>query len=70
MGFEPSIPASEQAKTVHASDRSATVTGGLIIYPTNISKIRKVIQEIKDVILVRSSLSPGNTDELADSVKN
>jgi hypothetical protein len=27
VGFEPTIPASERAKTVHASDRSATVTG-------------------------------------------
>jgi hypothetical protein len=27
VGFEPMIPASERAKTVHASDRSATVTG-------------------------------------------
>jgi hypothetical protein len=26
MGFEPTIPASERAKTVHALDRSATVT--------------------------------------------
>jgi hypothetical protein len=27
VGFEPTIPASLQAKTVHALDRSATVTG-------------------------------------------
>jgi hypothetical protein len=27
VGFERTIPASEQAKTVHALDRSATVTG-------------------------------------------
>jgi hypothetical protein len=27
MGFEPTTPASERAKTVHALDRSATVTG-------------------------------------------
>jgi hypothetical protein len=27
--FEPTIPASEQAKTVHALDLSATVTGPL-----------------------------------------
>jgi hypothetical protein len=27
VGFEPVIPASEGAKTVHALDRSATVTG-------------------------------------------
>jgi hypothetical protein len=27
VGFEPTIPASERAKTVHALDRSATVTG-------------------------------------------
>jgi hypothetical protein len=27
VGFEPMIPASERAKTVHASDRAVTVTG-------------------------------------------
>jgi hypothetical protein len=27
VGFEPTIPASEQVKTVHAVDRVATVTG-------------------------------------------
>jgi hypothetical protein len=27
VGFEPMIPASERAKTVHVLDRSATVTG-------------------------------------------
>jgi hypothetical protein len=27
VGFEPTIPASERAKTVHVLDRSATVTG-------------------------------------------
>jgi hypothetical protein len=27
VGFEPKIPASDRAKTVHALDRSATVTG-------------------------------------------
>jgi hypothetical protein len=27
VGFEPTIPASERTKTVHALDRSATVTG-------------------------------------------
>jgi hypothetical protein len=30
--FEPTIPASERAKTVHALDRSATVTGCICIY--------------------------------------
>jgi hypothetical protein len=29
VGDEPMIPASERAKTVHALDRSATVTGWL-----------------------------------------
>jgi hypothetical protein len=29
VGFELTIPASERAKTVHALDRSATVTGKL-----------------------------------------
>jgi hypothetical protein len=27
VGFEPMVPASEEAKTEHALDRSATVTG-------------------------------------------
>jgi hypothetical protein len=29
MGFEPTIPASERAKTVQTLDRSITVTGSL-----------------------------------------
>jgi hypothetical protein len=29
--FEPTIMASERAKTVHALDRSATVTGSILI---------------------------------------
>jgi hypothetical protein len=34
MEFEPTIPASKRAKTVHALDSSATVTGNcLIIVP-------------------------------------
>jgi hypothetical protein len=32
VGFEPTIPASERAKTVYVLDRSATVTGGLSPY--------------------------------------
>jgi hypothetical protein len=31
VGFEPTIPASERAKTVHDLDRSAAVTGILSI---------------------------------------
>jgi hypothetical protein len=30
VGFEATIPASERAKTVHALDRSATVTGRMV----------------------------------------
>jgi hypothetical protein len=33
VGFEPMIPASERAKTVHALDRSATVTGRPLLVP-------------------------------------
>jgi hypothetical protein len=32
VGFEPTIPASEREKTVHALDRAATVTG--VLYTT------------------------------------
>jgi hypothetical protein len=36
VGFEPTVPASERAKTVHALDRSATVTGECYITVPNL----------------------------------
>jgi hypothetical protein len=30
VGFEPTIPAPKRAKTFHASDRVATVVGGVL----------------------------------------
>jgi hypothetical protein len=33
VGFEPTIPASEQAKTVHALGRTATMTGSSVYVP-------------------------------------
>jgi hypothetical protein len=39
VGFEPITPASERAKTVHALDRAATVTGRLEIIQLKTSKI-------------------------------
>jgi hypothetical protein len=41
--FEPTIPASKRAKTVHASDPSATVTGHLLI-PVFIIQVTKFTQ--------------------------
>jgi hypothetical protein len=32
VGFEPTITASERAKTVHALDRAATVTGSNLVH--------------------------------------
>jgi hypothetical protein len=32
VGFEPTIPVFERAKTVHASDRAVTVIGCVVIY--------------------------------------
>jgi hypothetical protein len=37
LGFEPTIPVFERAKTVHASDRAATVVGDVLIITKNIS---------------------------------
>jgi hypothetical protein len=34
VGFEPMVPTSERSKTVHALDRSATVTGFLLTSST------------------------------------
>jgi hypothetical protein len=39
VGFEPLIPVFERAKTVHALDRAATVTGVLVIISTNLITI-------------------------------
>jgi hypothetical protein len=39
VGFEPMIPAFEQAKKVHASDRAATVTCSRQSYETNKNNI-------------------------------
>jgi hypothetical protein len=36
VGFEPTIPAFEQAKTVHAFDRAATVIGYAKKLPSSI----------------------------------
>jgi hypothetical protein len=45
VGFEPTIPASERAKTVHALDRSATVTGKFHFY-AGIVKIKVVKDQV------------------------
>jgi hypothetical protein len=37
MGFEPTIPAFERAKTVHAFDRGATVIGSVLRVGDNTS---------------------------------
>jgi hypothetical protein len=37
-GFEPTIPVFKLAKTFHASDRAATVTGQLTTYATKIAQ--------------------------------
>jgi hypothetical protein len=39
VGFERTIPASERAKTVHALDRSATVTGLGIPYKVEMNAL-------------------------------
>jgi hypothetical protein len=55
VGFEPTIPASERAKTVHSLDRSATVTGtGIYIPICNFYVLHHLITE---TILLRNSLT-------------
>jgi hypothetical protein len=40
VGFEPTIPMFERAKTVHALDRAATVIGYYSVLGIKISKIK------------------------------
>jgi hypothetical protein len=42
VGFEPTIPASERTKTVHALDRSSTVTGHVISLRSKKNSLEKV----------------------------
>jgi hypothetical protein len=46
--FEPTVPASERAKTVHALDRSATVTGHTDKYG-HIRQLRGNVQVIGSI---------------------
>jgi hypothetical protein len=39
MGFEPTIPAQERAKSVHALDRAATLIGQSISYSKNFQQL-------------------------------
>jgi hypothetical protein len=39
VGFEPTVPASERARTVHVLDRSATVTGTFVLGVDNVYSI-------------------------------
>jgi hypothetical protein len=43
VGFEPTIPASEWAKTVHALDRAATVTGSDMYYAVMFSSVEDIL---------------------------
>jgi hypothetical protein len=42
VGFEPTVPASERAKTVHALDRSSTVTGVRGYRPTKLLENKNI----------------------------
>jgi hypothetical protein len=50
VGFETMILASERAKTVHASDRSATVTGNGLILLKIMSGWFRVFQIVEKLI--------------------
>jgi hypothetical protein len=63
VGFEPTIPASERAKTVHALDRSDTVPGVLKYY---VYKLHVVVVLGLMILFVvySSSLSVARTPEI------
>jgi hypothetical protein len=62
VGFEPTIQASERAKTVHALERSATVTGAdmlcdILSFKLCFSHTRNVISASKYVQLNNTFIS-------------
>jgi hypothetical protein len=48
-GFEPTITAIERAKTVHASDRSATVTGPFLILLKYNPVIYNIFEKVSNI---------------------
>jgi hypothetical protein len=54
VGFEPTIPASERAKTVDALDRSATGTGFPIITPTDDSSSKCISTSLPTFLTILS----------------
>jgi hypothetical protein len=48
-GFEPTITASEQTKTLHALNRSATVTGSKIVYNDE----KPTLKRIQGIVFLR-----------------
>jgi hypothetical protein len=48
VGFKPTIPAFERAKTVHASDRAATVIGNSKAYVVKIRTAKKLIMKAEE----------------------
>jgi hypothetical protein len=61
VGFEPTIPASERVKTVHALDRSATVTGMEWLVDNKFEMMWK--DAVVDTFSVISHHLPGRTEE-------
>jgi hypothetical protein len=59
--FEPTITASERAKTVHALDRSATVD---IHLPSKIFKRRKNVSVLQNELKYKSIISEQNSNKI------
>jgi hypothetical protein len=60
VGFKPTIPASKRAKTVHALDRSATVTGNFTFKRINFKEgipppLFVLILQIIDILIIKFS---------------
>jgi hypothetical protein len=65
VGFEPAIPASERAKTVHALDRAATETDSKLITLANLPRRTKAPKNFnKYVQQKKKKFSSSNTDNI------
>jgi hypothetical protein len=49
VGFEPTIPVFEQAKTVHALDREATVTGVRVVKSRMVKSEHLILIKNKEI---------------------
>jgi hypothetical protein len=68
VGFEPTIPAFERTKTVHALDRAATVIGRRLITDTRFEPVARLVKEFIASNGTRRSHCYSHNSQIPDAI--